>query len=949
MGDTAPNICAAGWSVKTGGNGTYRDWTRTAGNMGFCAHQVRNGPRRLCLSLRRTALKRFAYLAVSAFIVSSVLCVPMQASATPFNDVPANSWAADYIQTLAADGILAGYPNGKFLGNRPMTRNEVAVALARAIAKVEAEGGASKADLQKLARLMDAYKDELDGMGVRVTTIEDKLAALDKATQFAQHFTMHGTLWSAYTEREQIQNPTVIVGAPSCQTTTPLPANACFARSDPVFNFTDQFIETDASNDPYYGRVGPGIFIPRSQWEFTPSYAVSSNLIISMPIKILAYDYGGYRPQQQGVGITPTLEVNVPNMNGVKGLNIRIGQLENIKGSLTGLTYSPADNFHINYTDPFRPYPNGLNVTATVMNYLDVQAFAVTISPVGINTGPFGPNTGITSNTYLGPYYFQQTSNVYGSAPTTDTFTAGNSPLIAVSLSTNAQPGTIFISYYLGPPTCDAGCFFTGPNQTGEPSFNFVQTANQVVFTTPSPLPAGSTVAVTYQGYSVSGNTFPLRFDVGGRAVYRIPGIQSASVGFTINRLWDMPNFSAAAGNTVFLQGSAVPNPMVSDTVFGLDFVLPLARAWGSGTWSIVTPALFGEVSVSKFTPDYQRIPASSDTAGVIGLRFKLFGGDQTLSYQSVGPNYMSGAPFQYSGQPPALFAFWNQPQLPTPFGIGNDFTINNQVDQIALAHGFAGPLLTATGAFPYGTFAFPLFNQFKAQGPYYYSTFAPNTRGPALQFNFPVRIGNLNLKLRLGGQQLYEIRPNSLATAIFGPQYISNVGGKYSQVGGGFTLNLPVWDRTATLNFDALYEQIQRLDRTPFVYAADPLLGIPNAYNPLGSAELTGTGQVVNFYPNYQNVNHKLGSGSLALPITAALTANVSYVHQAYGGEALNTLNQSISENKTALTAGILYNIPNTNSSINFYFTNYQYKDDVLPTYNWNQNRQNIYFTVKF
>ena len=99
------------------------------------ASSVRNGPRRLCLSLRRTALKRFAYLAVSAFIVTSVLCVPMQASATPFNDVPANSWAADYIQTLAADGILAGYPNGKFLGNRPMTRNEVAVALARAIVR----------------------------------------------------------------------------------------------------------------------------------------------------------------------------------------------------------------------------------------------------------------------------------------------------------------------------------------------------------------------------------------------------------------------------------------------------------------------------------------------------------------------------------------------------------------------------------------------------------------------------------------------------------------------------------------------------------------------------------------------------------------------------------------------------------------------------------------------
>ncbi len=892
-------------------------------------------------------MKRFAYLAVSAFIVASVvLARPLPASATPFSDVPNNNWAADYIQTLAADGILVGYPNGKFLGSRQMTRNEVAAALARAVAKVEAEGGATKADLLKLARLMSAYKDELDGMGVRVTTVEDKLAALDKATQFAQRFAIHGTLWSAYSQREQNQNPTVLTGASSCPP-GPLPANACFARSDPVFNFTDQFIETDASNDPYYGRVGPGILLPRAQWEFTASYAVSPNLIVSLPVKILDYYSGGYRQQQTGVGINPTIELNVPNMNGVKGLNIRMGQLENIQGSLTGLTYSPADNFHINYTDPYRPYPNGVDVTGTFFNWLDMQAFGVRIDPVGINTGPYGPNTGTTSNTYLGPYYFQQTSNVYGSAPTTDTFTAGTGTLTSVTLSANAQPGTIFVSYYLGPPNCLTGCFFTAANQPNEPSFNFVQTANQIVFTGSfQPLPAGSTLAITYQGYSVSANTFPQRYDVGGRMVYRIPGIGNgaAKIGFTFNRIFDLRGDSAAAGNTVYFQGAAVPNTLVSDTVFGFDAVLPLARAWGP----VITPALYGEVSVSKYTPDFQRVPALQDSAGVIGIRFKLFGGDQTFSYSSVGPNYIDGAQFQYSGQPPALFSFWNQPQYPVGFGIGNDMVINQQVDSAALAAGYAGPLLQTNGAFQYGTFSFPLFNQFKAQGPYFYSTFAPNTRGPALQLNFPIRVGGLNVKLRLGGQRLQEIRPNSLAAAIFGPAYTSTVQGVYKQAGGGFTINLPVFDRTATVSLDALYENLYRPDTTAFVYAADPLLGVP-AYNPLGSAELTGTGQTIFFYPSYTNVTHRQGVGAIALPITAALTANVSYVDQRWGGEALNTLNQSISQQKTAFTGGILYNIPNTNSSVNFFSTYYQYKDQVMPTYNWNQTRQNIYFTVKF
>ncbi|MBV8282010.1 MAG: S-layer homology domain-containing protein, partial [Candidatus Eremiobacteraeota bacterium] len=596
-------------------------------------------------------MKRFAYLAVSAFMVASVLCA-RPASATPFNDVPNDNWAAAYIQTLAADGILAGYPNGKFLGNRPMTRSEVAVALARALAKVEAEGGATKADLQKLARLMDAYKDELDGLGVRVSQIEDKLAALDKATKFAQGFTVHGTLWSGYSQREQLQNPTTLVGAPGCATNNPLPANACFARSDPVFNFTDQFIETDQSNDPYYGRVGPGILLPRAQWEFTPSYAVNQNLIISLPITVLDYYVRGYVQQQTGVGINPTLEVQVPNMNGVTGLDLRIGQLNNIKGSLTGLTYNPANNFHINYTNPFQPYPNGVDVTATIEKYLDVQAFGTRIDPVGVltNLPTFAPNAGyIQSNIYLGPYYFPQTTNVYGSAPTTDTFTSGTGVLTQVTLSALAQPGTVFVSYYLGPPACFAGCFFTGPNQANEPAFNFVQGPNMVVFTNPSPLAAGVTVSITYQSYSVSNNTFPQRYDVGGRAVYRIPGIPSAQVGFTVNRLFDLRGDSFAAGNTVYLQTASVPNTIVSDTVFGLDFVLPLARAWGP----VVTPALYGEVATSKYTPDYQRIVAQSDTAGVIGLKFKLWGGDQTFSYQSVGPYYIDGAQFMYAGEAP--------------------------------------------------------------------------------------------------------------------------------------------------------------------------------------------------------------------------------------------------------------------------------------------------------
>jgi len=111
----------------------------------------------------------------------------------------------------------------------------------------------------------------------------------------------------------------------------------------------------------------------------------------------------------------------------------------------------------------------------------------------------------------------------------------------------------------------------------------------------------------------------------------------------------------------------------------------------------------------------------------------------------------------------------------------------------------------------------------------------------------------------------------------------------------------------------------------------------------------LTGTGTQVLFYPNFVNVRHTIGRAQLALPVTAALTANLDYVEQRYTGEALNTLTQSISERKLQLTGGVLYNIPNTNASVNLFFNRYEYRDDSAPTYNWVQNKQNLYFTVKF
>ena len=84
-------------------------------------------------------------------------------AANPFSDVPAGHWAYDSISKLAAAGIIEGYGDDTFRGDRLMTRYEMAQIVAKALAK-----GAN------VDRLAAEFADELDALGVRVAALEKK-------------------------------------------------------------------------------------------------------------------------------------------------------------------------------------------------------------------------------------------------------------------------------------------------------------------------------------------------------------------------------------------------------------------------------------------------------------------------------------------------------------------------------------------------------------------------------------------------------------------------------------------------------------------------------------------------------------------------------------------------------------------------------------------------------
>jgi hypothetical protein len=139
--------------------------------------------------------------AVGAAALAVAMSTSIAMADTTFSDVPTNHWAYAAISQLQADGLIEGYPGGYFKGNRPLTRYELAVAVARLDKSVKDKLAAlqtvTPADLAALRKLEDEFKVELDGVkkdlaGVKsdVATLKTQVAA-QQATLDRQKFKLY--------------------------------------------------------------------------------------------------------------------------------------------------------------------------------------------------------------------------------------------------------------------------------------------------------------------------------------------------------------------------------------------------------------------------------------------------------------------------------------------------------------------------------------------------------------------------------------------------------------------------------------------------------------------------------------------------------------------------------------------------------------------------------------
>ena len=145
---------------------------------------------------------RLSITLIASVALAALLSVP--AFAGPFTDVPTDHWAYEAIDMLQAEGIVEGYPDGTFKGNRSFTRYEMAMVVARLYTKLSHGGDAMpmgdyvtqdqfneykdvvEALVNEFQDELDRMQDDIDALSGRVDDLEDRVAALERVKRSIQ-------------------------------------------------------------------------------------------------------------------------------------------------------------------------------------------------------------------------------------------------------------------------------------------------------------------------------------------------------------------------------------------------------------------------------------------------------------------------------------------------------------------------------------------------------------------------------------------------------------------------------------------------------------------------------------------------------------------------------------------------------------------------------------------
>ncbi|WP_110953539.1 S-layer homology domain-containing protein [Anaerosinus massiliensis] len=115
-------------------------------------------------------MKKMLMTMVTAALMTGA-CAVTFAAANPFTDVSRDHWSFDAVAKLAHEGVIEGYGDATFRGDAKITRYEMAQMVAKAMAKEHV----STVDQTVINKLSAEYATELNNLGVRVSSLENKV------------------------------------------------------------------------------------------------------------------------------------------------------------------------------------------------------------------------------------------------------------------------------------------------------------------------------------------------------------------------------------------------------------------------------------------------------------------------------------------------------------------------------------------------------------------------------------------------------------------------------------------------------------------------------------------------------------------------------------------------------------------------------------------------------
>jgi hypothetical protein len=124
--------------------------------------------------MKKVLTKPYTFTLVVVLILSFA-GVAFAAENNPFATVPANHWAYSAISQLVKAGLIDGYSDGDFKGDRPVTRYEMAALTAKALTN---QKKANSENEELIKKLTQEFSNELEKLGVRIKKLEDKVKDL---------------------------------------------------------------------------------------------------------------------------------------------------------------------------------------------------------------------------------------------------------------------------------------------------------------------------------------------------------------------------------------------------------------------------------------------------------------------------------------------------------------------------------------------------------------------------------------------------------------------------------------------------------------------------------------------------------------------------------------------------------------------------------------------------